>query len=139
MKKLLVIVSAFNILISCNNKPEAKVEIPKRTDENIVVLTDAQLKNAAISTGRLEQKEISSVLKVNGSIDVPPQNMVSVSVPMGGYLKSTRLLPGMHINKGEIIALIEDQQYIQLQQEYLTAGAKLGYAESEYARQKDLN
>jgi cobalt-zinc-cadmium efflux system membrane fusion protein len=49
------------------------------------------------------------------------------------------LLPGMHVNKGEAIAVIEDQQYIQLQQDYLTAKARIGYLENEYNRQKDLN
>jgi cobalt-zinc-cadmium efflux system membrane fusion protein len=71
-----------------------------------------------ISIGKISSQTISSVLKVNGIIDVPPQNMVSISVPLGGFLKSTKLLPGMHIAKGEIIASMEDQQYIQLQQEY---------------------
>jgi len=70
---------------------------------------------------------------------VPPQNMVSISVPLGGYLKTTQLLPGMHVVKGEIIAVMEDQQYIQLQQDYLTAKAKFSYTESEFNRQKELN
>jgi cobalt-zinc-cadmium efflux system membrane fusion protein len=65
--------------------------------------------------------------------------MVSVSMPLGGFLKSTKLLPGMHVKKGEIIANMEDQQYIQLQQDYLTAKSKLLYAENEFNRQKDLN
>ncbi|MCH5687409.1 hypothetical protein LWM68_25980 [Niabella sp. W65] len=51
--------------------------------ENIVVLTDAQLKNAGIVTGKLETKNISSILKVNGKIDVPPANRISVGVPLG--------------------------------------------------------
>jgi len=34
---------------------------------------------------------------------------------------------------------MEDQQYIQLQQDYLTAKSKLLFAENEYNRQKDLN
>ena len=45
----------------------------------------------------------------------------------------------MKVKKGEIIATIEDQQYIQLQQEYLTIKSKLNYAENEYNRQKELN
>jgi cobalt-zinc-cadmium efflux system membrane fusion protein len=76
---------------------------------------------------------------VNGKIDVPPQNMVSISVPLGGYLKSTKLLEGMHINKGEVLAVMEDQQYIQLQQDYLTAKARFGSLEKEFMRQKELN
>jgi cobalt-zinc-cadmium efflux system membrane fusion protein len=107
--------------------------------ENIVELTEAQYKNANIQLGKLEIKNISTVLKVNGVIDVPPQNLVSVSMPLGGYLKNTKLLPGMHISKGEVIATMEDQQYIQIQQEYLTIKNKVQLAESEYTRQKELN
>jgi cobalt-zinc-cadmium efflux system membrane fusion protein len=82
---------------------------------------------------------VASTLKVTGAIDVPPQNMVSISFPMGGYLKSSKLLPGMHVRKGETIAMMEDQQFIQLQQDYLTAKAKLLYAQKDFERQRDLN
>lgn len=139
MKNIFIISIAFAILTSCGNKQtenEATVEAPT---ENVVELTDAQLKNSKIETGKIEQKVISSLLKVNGKIDVPPQNMVSVSVPLGGYLKSTKLLEGMHISKGEVIAVMEDQQYIQLQQDYLTANAHFSSLEKEFQRQKELN
>jgi len=97
------------------------------------------MKNAGIELGILQQMEIASILKVNGKIDVPPQNMISISVPLGGYLKSTKLLPGQHINKGESIAIVEGEQYIQLQQDYLTAKEKVRFLENEYQRQKELN
>lgn len=45
----------------------------------------------------------------------------------------------MHISKGEVIAVMEDQQYIQLQQDYLTAKAKFSSLEKEFQRQKELN
>ena len=126
------------LLIGCNSKKE---EQPSETtaNTNLVSITDAQLKNATIETGQLEKKSISSILKVTGKIDVPPQNMVSVSMPLGGYLTSTKLLPGLHIVKGEVIATMEDQQYVQLQQDYLTTKSKLYFAEKEYQRQKELN
>jgi len=76
---------------------------------------------------------------LNGKIDVPPQNMISVSNPLGGFLKTTQLLPGMPIKKGEILASMEDEKYIQLQQDYLIAKSKLSYMETEYNRQKELN
>jgi membrane fusion protein, heavy metal efflux system len=72
-------------------------------------------------------------------VDVPPQNIVSVSFPIGGYLVSTRLLPGMRVRKGEAIAQMQDQLLIQMQQDYLVAKAKVGYLQKEYARQKLLN
>jgi len=139
MKSIIYLSVIIILLSACGEKKPATDNTDKAENTNIVTLTDAQLKNASILTGKIEQREISSVLKLNGKIDVPPQNMVSISVPLGGYLKSTKLLPGMHVNKGEAIAMIEDQQYIQLQQDYLTAKARIGYLENEYNRQKDLN
>ncbi|MEO8886015.1 MAG: efflux RND transporter periplasmic adaptor subunit [Mucilaginibacter sp.] len=138
--KSIIYLSAIIILLSaCGEKKPTADNTDNTINPNTVTLTDAQLKNATIATGKIGLKEISSVLKLNGKIDVPPQNMVSISVPLGGYLKSTKLLPGMHVSKGEVIAVIEDQQYIQLQQDYLTAKARIRYLENEYNRQKDLN
>ncbi len=138
MKPIIYLAGLLFLLSACGDKQTA-IEDTEEKSSAIVTLTDEQVKNAAIATGKIEQKDISSVLKLNGHIDVPPQNMVSISVPLGGYLKSTKLLPGMHVNKGEAIAVVEDQQYIQLQQDYLTAKARIGYLENEYKRQKDLN
>src|SRR6218665_3914748 len=121
MKKYIIIIPLLAIiLVACNTKTE-EAAAEDVVNETTVELTDAQFKNAGIETGKIGKRAISSLLKVNGKIDVPPQNMVSVSAPLGGYLKSTKLLEGMHINKGEVIAVMEDPQYIQLQQDYLTA------------------
>jgi cobalt-zinc-cadmium efflux system membrane fusion protein len=139
MKKYIIIAMMFAILTACNSKKKAEEKTEATSTETAVELTEAQLKNSEIQTGKIEQRSISSLLKVNGKIEVPPQNMVSVSVPMGGYLKSTKLLAGMPISKGEVIAIMEDQLYIQLQQDYLTAKAHFSSIESEYIRQKELN
>jgi cobalt-zinc-cadmium efflux system membrane fusion protein len=138
MKNSIIIFSLGLIFTACKNQETAE-PTANPVMENVITLTDAQMKNAHIETGKIELKPISSILKVNGRIDVPPQNMVTVSVPLGGYLKSTKLLPGMHVNKNEVIAVIEDNQYIQLQQDYLTAKAQFGFNEAEYNRQRELN
>ncbi|MBL0358957.1 MAG: efflux RND transporter periplasmic adaptor subunit [Chitinophagaceae bacterium] len=139
MKQVIYTVSTMLLLASCNSKKETAAKETASADGNIITLSTAQIKNAGIATGNLEQRSIAAVLKVNGKIDVPPQNMVSVSVPLGGYLKTTKLLPGMHVSKGEVIAVMEDQQYIQLQQDYLMTKSRLSYSQLEYDRQKELN
>lgn len=139
MRKYSIISIAFAILTSCGNDVSKADEISEMPTGNTVELTEAQFKNANIETAKIEQKEISAILKVSGKVEVPPQNTVSVSVPYGGYLKSTKLLEGMHVTKGEIIAVMEDQQYIQLQQDFLTAKAHYNSLEKEFQRQKELN
>lgn len=140
MKNIILIINIALLVTSCgNDNKQNDAENEQPTQENTLTLTDEQYKNAAIETAKIFTSNISSVLRLNGKIDVPPQSLVSVSVPLGGYLKSTKLLPGMHIRKGDPLAVMEDIQYIQLQQDYLTAKAQLSLTESEYNRQKELN
>ncbi len=134
---------AYGLLLSLGIACSSKAKEPEITTttvvEKVVTLTPEQLKNIDLESTKPEERTLSATLKVNGKIDVPPQNLVSISMQMGGYLKKTALLPGMYVKKNSIIATMEDQQYIQLQQEYLSTLAKLNYAEKEYQRQKDLN
>ncbi len=132
-------------LVSCFSKDKDKETKKENTagadsaGSNIVQLSAAQIKNAGIETGKPEMKDLPVLLKVNGTVDVPPQNMATVSFPSGGYLKSTTLLPGMQVRKGQHIAIMEDPAFIQLQQDYLTGETKLQYLHKEYERQHLLN
>jgi len=129
---------AISITLACTSN-KTKEETAAPINENEVSLTAEQAKNIDLQTGEVDFGEINETLKLQGRIDVPPQNLVSVSIPLGGYLKSTQMLPGTHVSKGQIIAVMEDPQYIQLQQDYLSINNKLNYASKELARQKELN
>lgn len=141
--KSIIPISYFMLIVcsSCSNKQNVEKENKEINANNPtieVLLSEAQEKQASISTTTLQQQSMESTIQLNGRIDVPPQNLVSVSAPLGGYLKSTKLLPGMHISKGEVIAVMQDQQYIQLQQDYLLTQSKLHFAEIELSRQNSL-
>lgn len=138
MKNILSIISIF-FLISCGAKKAEPETTAEATPESSVSLSAEQLKNARVETGPAEKSNIATNLRLNGSIDVPPQNMVSVSFPLGGYLKSTKLLPGMAVRKGEVLAVMEDAQFISLQQDYLVVKSKLALSEAEFQRQQSLN
>ena len=105
----------------------------------MVSLTQAQYDMAAIKLGQPTPRPLSTTLKVSGMIDVPAQNMVSVSVPFGGYIRQIQLEPGMRIRKGQTLVVLENPEYIQLQQDYLDTQAKLAYADLEFARQQELS
>ena len=140
MRQIIFLIQFALLLESCGSSKTEETKSETEETQNMVVLSEAQFKNAGIQTSKLEEQSISSVLKVNGKIDVPPQNMVSISVPLGGYLKTTKLLAGMHVSKERNSwRSWKDQQYIQLQQDYLTAKAQFSFNESEYTRQKELN
>ncbi|HEX6226824.1 MAG TPA: efflux RND transporter periplasmic adaptor subunit [Chryseolinea sp.] len=106
-------------------------------DEN-VELTAAQARTAGIELGKVENKQISGTIKVNGVLDVPPQQLVSISVPLGGFVKNTSLLQGSRVKKGQVIATIENLDFIQIQQDYLEAKGQLELTEADYQRQQEL-
>ena len=133
-----ILAACFIILALACNQPVNTEPASPEPAEHTVALSLAQFKNANLVVGTLLQKEISALIRVKGKVDVPPQKLMSVSVPLGGYLKSSNLLPGMRVQQGEVIAVVEGEQYIQLQQDYLMAKEKLVWLEQEYNRQREL-
>ncbi|MBA4054614.1 MAG: efflux transporter periplasmic adaptor subunit, partial [Marivirga sp.] len=91
---------------------EAATEEHHEDEEGTVEFSEVQFKATGIQLGGIEKRQLSGTLKVNGLLDVPPQNQVSVSVPFGGILKSTDLLQGTWVNKGQVIARMEHPDYI---------------------------
>ncbi len=139
MKVLLYIISASFFFLGCNDAPmEATQEAATGQEQTMVSLSKEAETNAGITTGFASFEKLPSLLKVNGLVDVPPQSLVSISFPYGGYLKNTELLPGRPVKKGQVIALMEDQSYVQLQQDYLQAVARLNLLKLDYQRQVEL-
>ncbi len=137
--KSITIVFLSVMLASCGSKvEEEKKEEHHEDPANTVELTNEQYKVANISLGNIEMKALSGAIKVNGMLDVPPQNLVSVSAPMGGFLKSTELLQGLKVKKGEVIAVIQNADFIQIQQDYVDSKSQLEFLEAEFKRQEEL-
>lgn len=142
MKILYTILSLIIYLILPSCAP-AKNDAPREETHqdvvNVVEISPEQAKIIDLKIGKIEMKDLSGVIKVNGMLDVPPQNLVSISAPMGGFVKSTELLQGMKIKKGQTIVVMQHADYIQMQQDYLDTKSQLEYLETEYKRQQELS
>jgi membrane fusion protein, heavy metal efflux system len=127
-------------LLSCKRNDTATPETEKVEvlPENIVEMRADQIKFAEIDTGKIELRSLSGSLKVNGLVIVEPQNQASVCAPMGGYVKSTYLMPGTEVSKGQVLAIIENQEFVDVQQNYFEAKNKLEFAEADYNRHSEL-
>ncbi len=121
------------------DEPAAAEQDNGHADENLTTLTTAQFKAAGITVGGITVRNLSNTLRVNGSVDVPPQNLINISAPMGGFIRKTELLPGMAIKKGQLLAVLEHPDYVTLQQEYVESSNELAYMEQEYRRQQTLS
>lgn len=140
INKTLALLFIAVLFASCGSKTEeTKQEEHHEEEASVVELTIEQVKIINLKLGKIEMKDLSGAIKVNGMLDVPPQNLVSISAPMGGFVKSTELLQGMKVNKGQAIVVMQHPDYIQMQQDFLESKSQLDYLELEYKRQQELS
>ncbi|MGJ8743053.1 efflux RND transporter periplasmic adaptor subunit [Polaribacter sp.] len=88
--------------------------------------------------GQLTTQSFNTVIKVNGMIDVPPENKFSVSTFMGGYITNIPLLVGDKVKKSQLVASLKNTEFVDIQQHYLEVSAQLNFLKNEYNRQKSL-
>lgn len=110
-----------------------------KAEVTTVHLNKEQLERAKIKVAKAELRSIGSEIKVNGMIDVPPQNHVSINMPYGGFLKEITVLPGSHVKKGQRLATVNNPAFIQFQQDYLEALGKQELLKTEFERQTTLH
>lgn len=146
-----VIVSAFT-MISCNSSSKKemdvsdstslnKKQIPEVVDEDhteTIELTEEQMEAVGIEIGTVESRNLSSVIKASGQLEVPPQNKADVTSLTGGVIKRILVLEGNNVKKGQTVAMIENPEFIKLQQEYLSIKKGHTYTVQEFERQKEL-
>lgn len=141
-KKIMVMLLSGMILMACqgNQKADNTVETGHEEHEEAaeLALTAAQMKAVGITIGPLERKNLNAVVKANGQLAVPPQNKADVSVLSGGIIRQIKVLEGQHVNRGQVLATVENQELIKIQQDYLAAKSSFSYIQAEYERQQQL-
>ncbi|MFM7839821.1 MAG: efflux RND transporter periplasmic adaptor subunit, partial [Chitinophagaceae bacterium] len=145
MNKIIFLLTGLMMVTSyCSQQPSASSkdhasDTTALASVSAVTLSDEQLKNGNVVIGSPDTTPIHSVIKTTGMIDIPPSKIVSVSFPLGGYIRKMVMLPGTSVRKGSVLATLEDQQLIQLQQDYLTGLSRLHFLEADFIRQQELN
>lgn len=127
MKKILIFIVTLTI-VSCGNKKneqtnEAAVQAP-------VEITETDAVTSATRT--------NSTPTFNGVLVIPPQYHVTITLFMDGVVKNSSLLSGTFVRKGELLAILENPEYIALQQSYIESHAQEEFLEIEFLRQQAL-
>jgi len=138
--QFITLLSAFAFFFSaCNNSGKEETKEEHHEGESAEVqMTAEQIKAIGLETDSVSYRNLKSTLKVNGKLELPPQNFAQVSVLMGGIVKDIPVREGQLVSKGQVLASLENTDFLQLQQEFLENKAHLIFAEAEYNRQKEL-
>ncbi|AZA50139.1 efflux RND transporter periplasmic adaptor subunit [Chryseobacterium carnipullorum] len=132
------------VLSSCSGKKEEEKTVYEnkkfvKNKENTVRLSEKQVQTVGVTTTIIQSRTMEKLVRLNGKAEIAPSHISSVSSIMGGHIKSINVISGSHFKKGQILAVVEDPQFIQLQQDYLVTKAQLESARLNLNRQKDLN
>jgi cobalt-zinc-cadmium efflux system membrane fusion protein len=137
----LLAVASLLVFGSCSSKSDTQEsdqttnEIPA---EGTYELSKTQFESSAMKLGKLEMKDFHEIVKANGIFDVPPGNRASVSSYFEGTVKKITLLPGEYVKRGQLLFILENPEFLQIQQDFLAAKGQLAYLKSDYERQKNL-
>lgn len=138
---IIIVIIALITFTSCNKKSEESksegLSLETKTIKK-VSFTDDQIKAIGLELGTFESKNLTTSLKINGKLSLPPQHQAQVSILAGGIVKTILVQEGEFVNAGKTLATIVNTEVLQLQQDYLENNANLQYLEKEYQRQKEL-
>ncbi|WP_296110244.1 efflux RND transporter periplasmic adaptor subunit [uncultured Alistipes sp.] len=137
MKKILLPIAA--LLCACSSAPTA----PASTAASEAAATDS-IAAAPAEEPVSEVDAASGATSVpneptfNGILVLPPQSRATVTLTMGGSIRSTTLLPGAYVKQGTVLATLENPEFIALQQSYLDSHAQYEFLRTEFLRQQTL-
>lgn len=127
------------LVVSCspdNAQPQGQDRAVIQDDT--LRLTSSQRTRTRLVFSKAEQRFLHRELSAYGMVHVPPEFAYSVNAALGGTVVSTKVLPGERVRKGQILVTLQHQDFVTLQQEYLTTTSQLATAESELRRQQTL-
>ena len=126
---------------SCSSQTEAEANGEERetdSSRNTLFITQKQFQSSDMALGKMELDTFTQVVKAKGMLDVPPENRAEVSSYFGGTVRKMELLPGERVHKGQTLFVLENPDYLQIQQDFLENKGQLAYYQSDFERQKNL-
>ena len=135
MKKIIYTIVLTSILFSCK---DAKTEETTVKDNGLITVSTAQFQSSGMEIACPVEQDFDLTIDTSGKIDVPPQNRAQVTSFIGGYVKSTQLLVGDKVTKGQALLTLENTECLDIQKDYLEVAEQIKYLKSEFERQKTL-
>ena len=140
MKRYFVNIAAAMLLAACSGHKASDAE--GQAADNTEKADSVEVKDNADSLavdGVSSATNVANSPTFNGVMMVSPQHNATVSLTIGGKVHSLKVMPGQAVTGGQIIAYIDNPEYIELQQTYLDASAQNEFLEKEYQRQLSLS
>jgi len=127
--------------IACNN-PEVNenesLVAESSAEAHTLSLSKNQYKLANVQMGKVAYRSLDKLIKLNGTVETSPSSQQKISLPLGGYIMDMQLMVGQVVKKNQIVARIENREFIKLQSDYIETKSTFRYLTKEYERQYKL-
>jgi membrane fusion protein, heavy metal efflux system len=125
-------------LTACQKAAEEAQTTEKEAEVFHVHISRAQMERAGLRMGMPERKPFRRPVNVTGYLHLPPQNQANVSSVLGGVVNAVTCYIGDRVSAGQVLARIDNPEFIRMQEEYLKANSRVGFLKPELDRQEEL-
>ncbi len=138
--KIFITIFAIIALVSCNNSSIQKGENEEQHEheEGVVELSKKQEKALNLELGKVQERNLTTVVKINGELSVSPSSSANITAIVGGNIKKINVFQGDKVKKGQQLVVLEHPDYIAMQEDFAVIAHNLDFLEQEYKRQKQL-
>jgi cobalt-zinc-cadmium efflux system membrane fusion protein len=128
------------LITSCgrNKQQESGTETAGHEHTESISVTERQMQAVDIRLGEIEQRDLNSIVRANGQMELDPQKKADVNSLTGGIIRRILVTEGKQVTAGQVLAYLENTDIVELQKNYLTTQRESTVAEQDYIRQKEL-
>ena len=139
----IIALTVLGMLLSCNSGSQHTGQDDheghdEHGQEGVVMLTGQQQEALNLQLGAFQMRNLTTVVKINGQLEVPPSASAQVTAVIGGNVKEIKVFHGDEVKKGQALVVLEHPGYIELQENFAETANRLEFLELEYERQKEL-
>lgn len=145
LKLILTAAACFAFFTACGSKniqnaqqETAGGQTEDELGETTVSITALQRETLELELGKLQQRNMTGTITVTGELVLPPQYEADVSAIVGGSVSKIKVMEGEKVQKGEVIALLEHPDFVEMQVELQKSSSRLTYLKQKYERLKNL-
>jgi cobalt-zinc-cadmium efflux system membrane fusion protein len=134
------------LLASCQNQPTPQQPETQTTEtaadapaETRIRLSAAQVKNARIQFGEPMPRPMKEFLRAAAELHLDKEQTATAGTFTNGILTDLRVTQHKVLRKGDVVAVIQKPDLVDIQQDYLENRDKLAFLQAEFNRFKQLS
>jgi len=114
--KLLLVPVAVVLLHGCTME-HSVIEDPKTESASPAPEPESEEHQVQLQTMRVKRTNVPTTINFPGKVSALPDHSVSVSPNIAGKISRVTIVPGQRVSKGQLIAILDDQQLLAQHQQ----------------------